>query len=153
MTDTAPNVSTPTAPVERAPARLNFGYLGIVGAAMGLVSLFTVLAWIPAILMGMVIGRASVEQSRGIKIGGATQLLRVLAVTGGVLAMLFLGAIIGGLIAFLVAAGAAFAERLIADTSPTDQTIGRILLVMIAIVVWFVGLQVLRFNVNLSFGG
>lgn len=133
-------------------ARLNYPYLGIIGVAMGIVSLFTVLAWVPAILTGLVIGRAGVEQRKGIRSGAATQLLRVLAVTGGVLAMLFLGAIIGGLIAFMVAALAAFAERVIADTSPMDQTIGRILVVLIAVIVWFVALQVLRLNVNLSFG-
>lgn len=142
-----------TAGAVAAPAaRLNYAYLGIIGVAMGIVSLFTVLAWIPAILTGLVIGRAGVEQRKGIKSGAATQLLRVLAVTGGVLAMLFLGAIIGGLIAFMVAALAAFAERVIADTSATDQTIARILVVLIAVIVWFVALQFLRMNVNLSIG-
>ena len=140
------------ASVTAPAARLNYAYLGIIGVAMGVVSLFTVLAWIPAILTGLVIGRAGVEQRKGVKSGAATQLLRLLAVTGGVLAMLFLGAIVGGLIAFMVAALAAFAERVIADTSAMDQTIGRILVVLIAVIVWFVALQVLRMNVNVSFG-
>lgn len=153
MAESTPGLAAGTPAKVVAPAaRLNYAYLVIIGVAMGIVSVFTVLAWIPAILTGLVIGRAGVEQGKGIRSGAATQLLRVLAVTGGVLAMLFLGAVIGGLIAFMVAALAAFAERVIADTSPMDQTIGRILVVLIAVIVWFVALQVLRMNVNLSFG-
>src|SRR3546814_4143988 len=53
--------------------------IAIVGVAMGLIAPFTLLAWIPAILTGMVIGRAGVEQGQGIKASGATQALRVLA--------------------------------------------------------------------------
>ena len=136
-----------------APARLNYVQLGIVGVAMGVVSLFTVLAWIPAILTGMVIGRSAVERSRGISTSATTQVVRILAVTGGVLAMLFLGAIIGGLIAFLVAAGASFAERIAADSSPTDQTIARILVTLLTVGVWFLMLYVFRFNFSLNIGG
>jgi len=54
-------------PRATAPARLNLVYHAIVGVAMGLIAPFTILAWIPATLTGMVIGRAGVEQRQGIK--------------------------------------------------------------------------------------
>jgi hypothetical protein len=158
MTDMGTSTAGATAGVTGAgstasPARLSYVQLGIVGVAMGVVSLFTVLAWIPAILTGMVIGRSAVERSRGVSTSATTQVVRVLAVTGGVLAMLFLGAIIGGLIAFLVAAGASFAERIAADASPTDQTIARILVTLLTVGVWFLMLYVFRFNFSLNIGG
>lgn len=148
-TPTPPPAPAPTAAVEK----VNFPYHAIIGVAMGLVGLFTALAWIPAILTGIVIGQASVQQARGIRASGGTQMLRVLAVTGGVLAMLFLGAIIGGLIAFLVAALASFSERLMANAAPNDQTVARIFTVLVAVVTWFVAIFVLRLNVNINLGG
>lgn len=141
------------APAERAPERLNYVYHAIIGVAMGVVAIFTAFAWVPAFLTGVVIGRAGVEQSKGIKASGSTQVLRVLAVTGGVLLMLFLGAIIGGLIAFLVAALASFSERVAANTTPTDQTIARILVGLITLFIWFGAIYVLRLNLSLNFGG
>lgn len=143
---------TDSAMTTAAPARLNYAQLTLVGVAMGVVSLFTVLAWIPALLTGFVIGRSSVERSQGIQARGAVQMLRALAVTGGVLAMLFLGAVLGGLIAFLVAAGASFAERIAADASPTDRTVARVFVGLLTLAVWFVALSVFRFNVNINIG-
>ena len=153
MSDTsAESVATP-APAPTTTERLNLPYHAIIGVAMGVVALFTALAWIPAILMGLVIGRASVEQAKGIRSSGATRVLRVLAVTGGVLAMLFLGAILGGLIAFLVAALASFSERLAANAGPNDQTIARIFTTLVAVGTWFVAIYVLQLKVNINIGG
>jgi hypothetical protein len=150
MAETPP-MASPMAPA--VTEKLNFAYLAIVGVAMGAVALFTVLAWIPAILTGIVIGRGSVEQSKGISASVATRIVRVLAVTGGVLAMLFFGAILGGLIAFMVVALASFSERLIANAGPNDQTIARIFTVLVAVGTWAFAIFVLQLNVNLSFGG
>jgi hypothetical protein len=150
MAETPP-MAAPAAPA--ATDKLNFAYLAIIGVAMGVVALFTVLAWIPAILTGIVIGRASVDQARGVGSSAATRVLRVLAVTGGVLAMLFFGAVLGGLIAFLVVALASFSERLIATAGPNDQTIARIFTVLVAVGTWAFALFVLQVKVNVSIGG
>lgn len=157
MDEPTPPLAAPgsTAPVTAAPAapeKINLAYHAILGVAMGVVGLFTALAWIPAILLGMIIGRSGVEQSKGIKRSIATQILRVLAVTGGVLAMIVMGAVLGGLIAFLVASLAAFSERLIANAAPNDQTIARIFTVLVAAVTWFIAIFVLNVNVNIRFG-
>ncbi len=147
---------TPTAAAPPAPAateRINFAYHAILGVAMGAAGLFTALAWIPAILTGMVIGKASADQAKGIRASAATRIVRVLAVTGGVLAMLLMGALIGGLIAFLVAALASFSERLIANAGPNDQTIARIFTVLVAVGTWVLAIVVLKVNVNISIGG
>ena len=132
---------------------MNVASHAIIGVAMGLVAPFTGFAWIPAILTGMVIGRAGVEQRQGIRSSRSTQVLRILAVTGGVIAMLFLGAIIGGLIAFLVAALAAFSERVAEGTSATDQTIARLLIIVVTIAVWLLLVFVFKLNVSIRFGG
>jgi hypothetical protein len=144
-----------SAPEAATPARLNLPYVAIVGAAMGLVAVFTAFAWIPAILVGMIVGRDRVERLKGVRAGGGSRAVRVLAVTGGVLAMGVLGLpffLFGGFIAFLVAAGASFAERLIADTNPTDQTIGRILIALLTVVIWLVVVNVLKFSYTFSIG-
>jgi hypothetical protein len=132
---------------------LNLAYHGVIGAAIGLVSLFTGLAWPLAILTGMVIGHDQVERSRGVRRGGLAFVVRILAVTGGILGMLFLGAFIGGLIAFLIVALAAFSERIAAGTSSTDQGIARILILVIAAAIWLVAIVVLKFNVSVNIGG
>ncbi len=150
MSDTGP----PAPPsVGRAPERLNVATHAIIGVAMGLIAPFTGFAWIPAILTGMVIGRAGVEQRQGIRSSRGTQILRILAVTGGVIAMLILGAIIGGLIAFLVAALAASSERVAEGTTARDQTIARVLISVVTIVVWVLLLFVFKLNVSIRFGG
>jgi hypothetical protein len=149
MSETGP----PMPPVSlRAAERLNVASHAIIGVAMGLIAPFTGFAWIPAILTGMVIGRAGVEQRQGIRASRSTQVLRILAVTGGVIAMLFLGAILGGLIAFPIAALSAFSERVAEGTNATDQTIARLLIIVATIVVWLLLVQVLKVNVNIRFG-
>jgi len=152
----APSMSPAPAPAaamaEQAPAKINFAYHAIIGVAMGIVAPFTAFAWIPAILTGMVIGRGDSERRLGIKASAATRALRVLAVTGGVLAMLFLGAFLFGLLAFVIVALAAFSERVAERTSPTDQGIARILIVIITIAIWVGVFVVLKPNINLSIG-
>ena len=150
----APSMSqAPAAAVaEQAPAKINFAYHAVIGVAMGIVAPFTFLAWIPAILTGMVIGRADSERRLGIQPSGATRVLRVLAVTGGVLAMLFFGAFLLGLLAFVIVALAAFSERVAERTSPTDQGIARILIAIITIAIWVGVFVVLKPNINLSIG-
>jgi hypothetical protein len=137
---------------ERAPERLNLAYHGIIGLAIGLITPFTALAWPIAILTGMVIGRANIERARGIRVSGATSVIRVLAVTGGVLGMMVFGAIIGGLIAFTIVALAAFSEQVAGGASSNDQTIVRILIFVVAILTWIVLVLVLNLNVSFKFG-
>lgn len=133
------------------PEKLNLVYHAIIGVACGILAPFTIWAWIPALLTGMVIGGADVDRINGRPQRGAT--VRVLAVTGGVLAMLFFGAIIGGLIGFGIVALAAFNDRVAARTTPTDQGIARILLFLLTVIIWFVVFAVLKLNVNINIGG
>ncbi|HET9522411.1 MAG TPA: hypothetical protein VFO73_15290 [Candidatus Limnocylindrales bacterium] len=125
----------------------------IVAAAIGLVTPLTGLAWPFAILTGMVIGRSEVDRQRGIPASTTTRAAQVLAVTGGVLAMLLFGAILGGLIAFVIVALAAFSERLAAGASPMDRTVARILVAIVAAVGYVVLALVLNLRVEFRFGG
>ena len=137
-----------------APARLNVVYHVFLGIVIGLVSLITLLAWPFAILTGMVIGKANSDRRLGRRANASA--IQLLAVTGGVLCMLFFGALLGGLIAFLVVALAAFSERVAENASPVDQTMARIILGVVAVATYFVGwygLAALGFQLRLSFGG
>jgi len=147
------DVASPSSASAGAPERLNLVYHGIVAVAMGAISVATVFAWIPAIPMGMVIGRAAVDQAKGIRPSAATQVVRVLAVTGGVVAMLVLGLVLGGIVAFLVASLAAFSERLAANAGPNDQTIARIFTTLLAAGTWFVLAILLNIRINFTIGG
>ena len=149
--DVAP--PTPPSASAGAPERLNLVYHAIIGVAMGAVAIATVFAWIPAIPMGMVIGRAAVEQAKGIRPRATTQIVRLLAVTGGVIAMLVLGLVLGGIVAFLVASLAAFSERLAANAGPNDQTIARIFTTLLAAGTWFVLAILLNIRINFTIGG
>jgi hypothetical protein len=148
----APEAPPAVAPTPAEPARLNYVQHLIVGIAMGVVALFTAFAWVPAMLTGSVIGQERVERSKGIRARPSLMILRVLAVTGGFLVMLFAGAIIGGIIALLIVALASFSERLAADASPNDRTIARILIGLVTIVVWFGALYILQINLNIKVG-
>jgi hypothetical protein len=136
-----------------ATERLNLAYHAILGLAMGAVAVATVFAWIPAIPMGIVIGRAAVEQAKGIRPRATTQIVRLLAVTGGVIAMLVLGLVLGGIVAFVVASLAAFSERLAANAGPNDQTIARILTTLVAAGTWFVLAILLNIRISFTLGG
>jgi len=141
----------PPAQAPVAPEKLNLVYHLIIGVAAGIVAPFTLWAWIPALLTGMVIGGADVDRINGRPQRGSA--LRVLAVTGGVLAMLFMGAIVLGFVAFVIVALAAFNDRVAARTTPTDQGIARILLFVTTVVIWFVVFFVLKIDVNINIGG
>ena len=138
-------------PVAAPTEKLNFAYHLIIGVACGIVAPFTIWAWIPALITGMVIGGADVDRINGRPQRGSA--IRVLAVTGGVLAMLFLGAIIGGLIGSVIVALAAFNDRIAAKTTATDQGIARILLFILTVAIWFLVFVVLKLNVNINIGG
>lgn len=141
----APGGAT-TAPTQR----LNLAYHLVIGVAIGIVALFTGLAWPFAILTGIVIGKAESDRRLGRR--ERTSVLQLLAVSGGVLAMLLFGALIGGLIAFFVVALAAFSERVAENTSPIDQTMARIIIALIGGLTWFIAWSVLGLRINLSFG-
>ena len=147
MTDMPPPMPATPQPTEK----LNLVYHLIIGVACGIVAPFTIWAWIPALLTGMVIGSADVDRINGRAQRGSA--VRVLAVTGGVLAMLFVGAIIGGFIAFAIVALAAFNDRIAAKTTPTDQGIARILLFVVTVAIWFLVFFVLKLNININIGG
>ncbi len=124
-----------------------------MAAAVILVAPFTGLAWPFAILTGMVIGKSEVDRRLGIRPSTTARAVQILAVTGGVLAMMLFGAIIGGLIAFLIVALAAYSERLAADASPSDRTLARILLAVAAVAGYVVLAVVLGLRVDLRIGG
>ena len=135
-----------TAPLER----LNVAYHVVIGVAIGLVALITGFAWPFAILTGMVIGKANSDRRLGRTTGSSV--VQLLAVTGGVLAMLFFGALIGGLFAFMIVALAAYSERVAENTRPIDQTMARIMIALIGTVVWFAAWAILGLKISLSFG-
>jgi hypothetical protein len=147
------DVASPAPASAAAPERVNFAYHAIIGVAMGAVAVATVFAWIPAIPMGMVIGRAAVEQAKGIRPRATMQIVRVLAVTGGVIAMLVLGLVLGGIVAFIVTSLAAFSERLAANAGPNDQTIARIFTTLLAAGTWFVLAILLNIRISFTIGG
>jgi hypothetical protein len=143
----------PTAPSPQAlPAaeRPRLAYHAILGVAIGLVSIVTAFAWPFAILTGLVIGSADVDRMQGRPSRG--RVVRVLAVTGGVLAMLFFGAVIGGLLSFVIVALAAFSERVAGNTTPTDRIMARIVLLLVATGTWIVLFFVLKVNINIHIG-
>lgn len=143
---TAPNGAT------AVPSPLKWSTHLVVAAAIALIAPFTGLAWPFAILTGFVIGADRADRERGRKVSGGTTLVRVLAVTGGVLAMLFFGAVIGGLIAFLVAALAAFSEQAAGSASPTDRTVARLLVFFGATIGYLLLGIVLGLRVDVRFG-
>jgi hypothetical protein len=131
--------------------RLNIPYHVIIGVAIGIVALITGFAWPFAILTGMVIGKANSDR----RLGRAqrTSVVQLLAVTGGVLAMLFFGALIGGLFAFMIVALAAYSERVAENTRPVDQTMARIMISLIGTITWFAIWAILGMKISLNFGG
>ena len=123
----------------------------VIGLAVALIAPFTGLAWPFAVVLGIVIGQDDVDRRRGVARSTATKVLRLLAVTGGVLAMLFFGAILGGLIAFLIVALAAISERAAADAEPVDRIVARLILIVLPILA-YVALIVAGVNVSVRFG-
>jgi len=140
----------PTGPATVPTERLNLPYHLVIGVAIGVVSLFTFFAWPFAILTGIVIGKANSDR----RLGRAqkTSVVQLLAVTGGVLGMLFFGAMIGGLIGFLVVALVAYSERVAEDARPIDQIMARIVITLLAVLVWFLVFVVAGLQISLSLG-
>ena len=124
----------------------------IVAIAVGVLAPFTLWAWPFAIATGIVIGTADVEKGHGQTASRSTRFVRIVAVTGGVLAMFVAGAFVGGIIAFLVAALAVFSERIAADASPTDRNLARILLLVGGALGWIVLGVALGVQLNVRIG-
>ena len=136
-------------PMETTP--FSFGRHLIVALAIGVLAPFTLWAWPFAIATGIVIGTADVEKAHGQTAPRSTKLVRVAAVTGGVLAMFVAGAFVGGIVGFFVAALADFSERMAADASPTDRNLARILLFVGGALGWIVS-AALGFQLYVRFG-
>ena len=136
--------SSPSGDVALWPPAATLQYTAhvLVGLAIALIAPFTGLAWPFALLVGIVLGSAEAASMRGERSERGDDFVRGLAVTGGVLAMLFLGAIIGGLIALIVVALASFSERAAAHASPTDRGVARILLFVVPALAWIALLAV-----------
>jgi len=141
---------TDVSDVSDRPFRLT--YHVVIAIAVGLIAPFTGFAWPFALLTGMVIGRGDRDRRTGTKVPAATRVIRVLAVTGGVLAMLFAGAVVGGLIALAIVWLVLVSERMSADADPADRTIARLVLVIGAVIGFFVGWMLLDVNVSIGFG-
>jgi hypothetical protein len=110
----------------------------IIGLVIALLAPFTGFAWPFAILTGIVIGQDEVDRRRETPRPMATRLARVLAITGGVLAMLLLGAIVGGLIALPIVALAALSERAAADAESVDRIVARLVLFLTPVIAYIV---------------
>jgi hypothetical protein len=106
------------------------------GAAAGLMAAFTAFGWPFAVVLSFVIGEASGAAARGERASAAARILRILAVTGGVAAMLWAGALIGGLIAFAVLIAGLAAERRAEHASRDDRQLGRVIFAVVVTLVW-----------------
>jgi len=143
-----------TAPAPARPReKVNLLYHLIIGCAVGVASVFTVLAWVPALVVGYIVGRDQAERQRGIRARPALSILRAMGIVFGVGLMFLLGAIVGGVVAIVIVALVAFSERISANTSTTDQGIARILVFMVGVVIWLVYLFVFKPDINVSIGG
>lgn len=116
--------------LERTSTPSRLGYHLIVAAAMALVAPATGFAWAFAIVTGLVIAADDADRRSGVHVPATRRASRILAVTGGVLAMLATGAIIGGLIATVCLALTLVSERASVDATPTERSIARILLLI-----------------------
>ena len=123
----------------------------VIGLAIALIAPFTLLAWPFAILVGIVIGQDDFDRRRHVARSTATKVIRFLAVTGGVLAMMVFGAILGGLIAFLIVALAALSERAAAGAEPTDRIVARLILIVLPVLA-YVALIAAGVNISIRFG-
>ena len=125
----------------------------IIAIAIGCVAPFTGWAWPFALLTGLVISADDLDRRAGTRPPAATRIIRLLAVTGGVLAMMVAGAILGGIVGFLIMALVVASERMTANASSTDRLIARLLLAVGAALGAFVLGQLIHATVALSIGG
>jgi uncharacterized BrkB/YihY/UPF0761 family membrane protein len=142
-----------TGSVSGPTEKVNLAYHAIIGAAIGVTAAFTALAWVPAIVVGYIVGRDQVERLHGIRARAAVSMLRALGIVVGFVVMLFLGAIVGGLVAIIIVALVAFSERLAGNAPSNDQMIARILVVLLGTVIWLAFFFILKPNININLGG
>ena len=132
---------------------LRIGVHLLVGLAIGVVSLFTALAWPFALVLGIVFGAADAGRMRGQRDSAADAFARSLVALFGIVGMMFFGAIIGGIVAILVVVLASFSERSAAFTSATDRGVARILICLVPVLMWLVLFPLLGVNVQIRIGG
>lgn len=149
-TDSTVAAAPPAAEPRSGSIRL--AYHAVLGIAAGLMSIFTAFAWPFGLAVGIVIGKADADRQRGVASSAGLGAVRVLAVTGGVLAMMVFGAILGGIVAFFVAAAAARSEKLAATASDTERGIARVLFVLTTAATWVLVLLVFRVNIDIRIG-
>ena len=137
-------------PAPAQPFRL--AYQIVIAFAVGVIAPFTGWAWPFALVTGLVIARDDLDRRAGIRVPAVTRVIRVLAVTGGVLAMMIAGAVLGGIVAFLIMALVVASERMTADVSPTDRMIARLLLVVGAVIGFFVFGSFIDADVSIRIG-
>jgi hypothetical protein len=123
----------------------------VIGLAIALLAPFTALAWPVAIVLGIVIGVDDVDRRRQVKPAASVTVVRVLAVTGGILAMFFFGAIIGALIALPIVALAALSERAAADAEPVDRIVARLVIIVLPVLA-YIAMLALGVNIDIRFG-
>jgi hypothetical protein len=123
----------------------------VIGLAIAVLAPFTALAWPFAIVLGIVIGVDDVDRRRQVKRPASVTVVRVLAVTGGILAMFYFGVIIGGLIALPIVALAALSERAAADAEPIDRIVARLVIIVLPALA-YVAMLALGVNIDIRFG-
>ena len=123
-----------------------------IGLAIAIISPFTGFAWPFALLTGLVIGRAERDSELGVRVPAGTRIIRILAVTGGVIAMMLAGAVVGGLIGFLIVALAAFSERAAGLATATERTMAAIFLFLGTAAGWLLLYVVLGFRFTFTIG-
>ncbi len=124
----------------------------IIAIAIGLIAPFTGFAWPFALLTGLVIAGDDRDRKAGTHVPVVGRLVRLLAVTGGVFAMLVAGVMVGGLIAFGIVGLVVVAERLTVDVGPTDRLMARLILSIGAAIGFFVFGALVGTHFSFSFG-
>lgn len=129
-----PAIGPATAPVE--PTRFRLGTQVGIALLAALITPFTALAWPFALLTGIVIGRVQSGQRRGDQMTMPGRIAMVLAVAGGIIAMIVFGLILGGLVSFLIAALASLSEQRAGSGTARQRAAARILLVALPTLAW-----------------
>ena len=137
---------------EHTQASFRLMYHVIIAMAVALVAPLTGFAWVLAIPTGLVIAADDRDRRSGVPVRARTRVIRVLAVTGGVLGMLLAGAVLGGLIALAIVALTIYSERISADALESDRTIARLMLLIGAIVGFIVIGSFINADLSIRFG-
>jgi hypothetical protein len=125
----------------------------VIAVAIAVVAPFTGLAWPFALLTGLVIGREQHDRALGISAPASLQVIRFVAVTGGVLAMLFAGALLGGLVALLIVWLVVRSELLTVGASASDRLTSRLLLGIGAAAGFLILGAIVGADLSISIGG